>query len=77
MDNIEKALSKLKYNERKKVKEILIKIKKEEFENFDIKKLKGRRDVFRVRKGRIRIIFYKTEDFVKILAIEKRSDRTY
>ena len=77
MDKIEKALNKLSSGERKKLKKILIQIDKKDFQNLDLKKLKGRNDVFRVRKSNIRIIFYKTDNSIKILSIERRSSKTY
>jgi mRNA-degrading endonuclease RelE of RelBE toxin-antitoxin system len=77
MDKIEKALNKLGSDERKKLKKILIQIDRKDFQNLDLKKLKGRNDVFRVRKGNIRIIFYKTDNPIKILSIERRSSKTY
>jgi len=78
MDKIQKAPGKLTEKERKVIKEILIKLKNRQIENFNIKKLRGREDVFRVRKGRIRII-YRTniKNNIFILSIERRSDTTY
>ena len=77
MDRIEKALGKLTNGEREKLKEVLMKIKLGDFRNLDLKKLKGRENVFRARKGRIRVIFFKQENAIKILALEKRNDTTY
>ncbi len=77
MDKIKKALSKLTGEEREKVRGILQGIEKGNFANLDIKKLKARKDIFRVRKGSIRIIYRKTKDRFFILTIERRSDKTY
>lgn len=77
MDKISKALKKLTRKERKAVEKILVGIEKEELTGFDIKKLKGREDIFRVRKGVIRIIFRKTDAGIFVLSVERRSDRTY
>jgi len=77
MDRIEKALNKLSSQERRKLKEILIRIKDGNFRGLDLKKLKARDDVFRVRKGDIRIIFRKTGDSIKILTLERRASKTY
>jgi len=78
MDKIQKALEKLIPKERKKVKEILGELKSQRLESLNIKKLKGREDIFRIRKGRIRIV-YRTdqEGNIFILTIERRSDTTY
>ena len=78
MDRIEKALQKLTAKERKAVKEILRKVKQQELQGLDVKKLKGRKDVFRVREGDIRIMYrIESKDEIFILAIERRSEKTY
>ena len=78
MDKIKKALEKLNPKERKKVKSILIEVKNHRFKNLDIKKLRGRDDIFRVRKGQVRIV-YRVDRMggIFILTIERRSDTTY
>jgi|AntAceMinimDraft_18_1070375.scaffolds.fasta_scaffold05598_1 mRNA-degrading endonuclease RelE of RelBE toxin-antitoxin system len=77
MDKIEKALNRLGSKVRQKIKSILLQIEKDDFRNLDLKKLKGRRDIFRIRKGDIRIIIHKTDNSIKILSIEHRSSKTY
>lgn len=77
MDRIKKALSKLKKEEKKKLKEILVKIEKGDFKRLDIKKLKGEKGIFRVRKGNFRIIFHKTNTSIKVLTLERRGSKTY
>jgi mRNA-degrading endonuclease RelE of RelBE toxin-antitoxin system len=77
MDKIKKALSKLTDKEKEKIKKILTKIEKGNFTNLNVKKLKARQDIFRVRKGNIRIIYRKEKDSFFILTIERRSDKTY
>ena len=64
--------------ERKAIKETIVKIEKGKLKDLDVKKLKERTDIFRVRKGDIRIIYRKTDaNKVSILAIERRSEKTY
>jgi len=77
VDKIEKALKKLMEKERKTIKSVLIKIQKEKIKDLDVKKLRGRDDIFRVRKGDIRIVFRKSNESILILSIERRSDKTY
>lgn len=44
----------------------------------DLAKLKGTDNIYRVRKGDVRVMFRKTTDgSVMILAIERRSDTTH
>lgn len=78
MDKIAKALQKLLPKENKQIKNILLKLKNSSFNGLDIKKLKNSNDIFRVRKGSLRIIFKKNSDQqINILTIERRSDKTY
>lgn len=77
MDKIIKALQKLSAKDRKLIKEILLKIKDNYFVGLDVKKLKSCDNIFRVRVGKLRIIFTKNSEKIDILAIEKRSDNTY
>jgi mRNA-degrading endonuclease RelE of RelBE toxin-antitoxin system len=78
MDKITKNLKKLNEKERKLVKDILSKILARNLVGINLKKLRGSRNIFRVRKGTIRVI-YKSEKTGKIyiLSIERRSKRTY
>ncbi len=77
MDKIEKALKKLSSKERILFKKILISIENGQFNKFDIKKLKNRADIYRLRKGKMRIIFRIEDKEIAILTLEKRSDNTY
>lgn len=77
MDKIEKSLNKLSVEEREKLKDILVQIDKKIFQNLDLKKLKNRDNIFRVRKGSMRIIFQMNNSSIKILSIERRGSKTY
>ena len=78
MDRISKELKKFTETEREKVRKVLTQLDAGFFKGLDIKKLRGHDDIFRVRKGEIRIIYKKTElHEVLILTIERRSDTTY
>lgn len=77
MDKITKALIKLGPRDRHFIETILKLIKNKSFEGLDIKSLKGYKNIFRVRKGRIRIIFEISSDKIIILGVEKRSEKTY
>ena len=58
-------------------KELLLKIESGELAGLDVKKLKGRGDIFRVRRGDLRVIFQRKNGAVSILAVERRSEGTY
>jgi len=78
MDKIVKALKRLSSKERGIIKGILSKIKNGSLSGFDLKKLKNCDDIFRIRRGKLRIIFKKQNDGQYfILTIERRSDKTY
>jgi len=48
MDRIKKALNKLSFREKQKLKKILIQINTGDFQNLDLRKLKGESNIFRV-----------------------------
>ena len=77
MDAIQKALKKLSEKERAQVKEILGKLLANHTQGLDIKKLQGRDDIFRLRKGYIRIVYRKNGKAIFILLIERRNEKTY
>lgn len=78
MDTIEKALRKLSEKERGWVKEIVAKIVSNELEGLNVEKLAGHDDIFRIRKGDIRIIFRRDHNGrFFILKIGRRSEKTY
>lgn len=77
VDKIQKALNKFSSKEKEFVKELLIKIKAGNVVGLDIKKLKGQSDIYRVRKGKIRIIYKINLETICLLAIERRNDNTY
>ena len=77
MDKIDKFLNKLATKQREEINETVEKILKRDFNGLDFKKLQGENKLFRVRKGKIRIVFFQEGDFVEIFDIQNRSDNTY
>ncbi|OGM96315.1 MAG: hypothetical protein A3B86_04195 [Candidatus Yanofskybacteria bacterium RIFCSPHIGHO2_02_FULL_38_22b] len=77
MDRIDKALKKLSEKEKIWVKEITKALQSGRFDNLNIKKLKIGYDIFRVRKGRIRIIYQIRKKEVFILKVGFRKEDTY
>lgn len=77
-DKIQKALNKLTDKERKAIKIVLADLAAGRMSGYDVKKLKGRSDVYRIRKGKLRLI-YRTEPNgdIFLLAVERRTDTTY
>jgi mRNA-degrading endonuclease RelE of RelBE toxin-antitoxin system len=77
MDAIKKALKKLTEKERERIRGILIKLAAGRTQGLDIKKLRGREDIFRIRKGDIRIVYRKNSGTIFVLLIERRNEKTY
>lgn len=76
-DRLQKNLNRLTEKERQKIKKILFLIKAGNFNGLDVKKLKNRQDIFRVRRGDLRIIFKKSKTDIFILAVERRCEAAY
>jgi mRNA-degrading endonuclease RelE of RelBE toxin-antitoxin system len=83
MDLVSTFLRKLHRKKRQEIEALLFQIKRKEFTHLDIKKLKGADNLFRVRKGSLRIIFSvrkggtPKDPEVSIVSIHFRSDTTY
>lgn len=78
MDKITKTLQKLTEKERKRIKLVLQKLFDDKVSGLDIKRLKDRNDIYRVRSGDIRIIYRKDDNNkIFILAITRRNEKTY
>lgn len=77
MDKISKVLKRLSSKERGQIKELLLKIESGDLAGLDLRKLKDREDIFRVRKGDLRIIFQRENGAISILAVERKSEDTY
>ncbi len=76
-DKIAKILAKLTPKERELVKLLILRIKLDDTDGLDIKQLKGHSHVFRVRKGRLRIVYRKTSGTFLIIRIDRRDEKTY
>ncbi len=77
MARLDKLLKKFSRRERKELERIVEKILGHDLAGLDCKKLKGLRNIFRVRKGVIRIIFELGTAQPKILSIERRREDIY
>ena len=76
-DKISKFLQKLPPKDLKIIKEVILLLSKNQIDNLNVKKLKGSTNIYRARKGNIRIIFSKEKDVVKILQISKKIGRAH
>jgi mRNA-degrading endonuclease RelE of RelBE toxin-antitoxin system len=78
VDRVEKFLRKIPKKQYRIIISIIERILNGDINNLDVKQLSGYRNVFRVRKGKIRIVFKRQENGeYNILYIEYRSEGTY
>lgn len=77
MFKLQKALQKLTPKERETIKVILRKILARDFAGLDMKKLKGTANIYRIKKGSLRIIYQVNKEVINIIAIERRNEKTY
>lgn len=78
VDRMQKALDKMSDKEKKEILAIMYHIESGAVGRYDIKKLKGQKDIYRVRKGKFRILYrLDSNGSAKVLAIERRNDTTY
>ena len=76
-DKIDKNLAKLSRQELLAVERILRKVQSGDFTGLNLVRLKGYADIFRVRKGKLRVIFQQKDGTARVLSIERRSEKTY
>lgn len=74
MDKIQKFLLQLSKKERGILARILNDIRSLKIREYDVKALKSHKNLFRLRKGKIRIIFAKTDTIGVIINIGFRKD---
>lgn len=72
MDQIEKFLRKIDKKLALKLMLVLLDIKAGSAQQYDLKKMKGFANLYRIRVGKIRIIFEKLDGGSKVIYIEYR-----
>jgi len=77
MDKLGKNLQKLTEKEQEQLHSILKKLKTGQESGLDIKKLKGHKDIFRARKGSLRIIYQKQDEKIILVMVSRRNEDTY
>jgi len=77
MSKLKKLLSKFDKEERRIIETLIERIISLNWRSLKVKKLKGYQDIFRVRKGKIRIIFAKEGNDISVFSIDRRSEDTY
>jgi mRNA-degrading endonuclease RelE of RelBE toxin-antitoxin system len=78
MNAIEKFLSRLEKARRDRIAPVISRIEKWDLSGLDVKKLKGFNDAYRVRVGKVRLIFSRNvSSGVTWHSISNRDDTTY
>ncbi len=77
MNKLDKFLSKIDKKTRIILEEIILLIVAGEISMLDLKKLRGMNNIYRVRVGKIRVIFEHTKTGNKIRSISNRDENTY
>ena len=77
MPPLSKLLSRFNLEDRKILEPVIAQIISLKWYNLNIKKLKGYQDIFRFRRGKLRIIFIKNGKNIRIINIERRKETTY
>ncbi|MDP3793002.1 MAG: type II toxin-antitoxin system RelE/ParE family toxin [bacterium] len=77
MPSLKKLLSRFNRKEKEAIELLLEKVISRNWGNLDIKKLKGYHDIFRLRKGDLRIIYRVADKRISILNIANREEATY
>lgn len=76
-DQIDKNLAKFSRKELDIVDALLGKLCRGDIDDLNLIRLKDHQDVFRIRKGRIRIIYRTRNNKITLLSISKRDEKTY
>ena len=77
VDKISKFLDSLQTKELISLRPTIKKIECGNLKGLDVKKLRGYRNVLRVRKGVFRILIQEGESKFEIISISRRSEKTY
>lgn len=77
MDQISKFFNRLSVLERKNVLGVLERIHKRDTIGLNIKKLSGHKHVYRVRVGKVRVVYIDNGTEIEFLKAGYRNDNTY
>jgi mRNA-degrading endonuclease RelE of RelBE toxin-antitoxin system len=75
-DKIKKILAKLSPKERETIQLLILRIKLNDTVDLDIKHLKDHNNLFRVKKGSIRIVYERNKTNIKVIRIDRCNEKT-
>ncbi len=77
MNDLEKLLRKISKKERENILAFLKEITPENLKTLEVKKITGKDDLYRVRKGDYRVIFALKNNKIFVKKVAKRGEKTY
>ena len=77
MDKIAKQFRKIPKDDRISIENTLKNISKRNYKGLNLKRLKGYKNIYRVRTGNYRIIYFDDGKDIILKAIKKRDESTY
>lgn len=77
VDKLTKFLKKRDRKTALSILDMLEQLSRGDLSNMDVKKIRGRKNVFRIRKGRIRIVFAKRGNRIFVIRVDYRDEHTY
>ncbi|MBI2025256.1 hypothetical protein HYT04_00505 [Candidatus Kaiserbacteria bacterium] len=77
MHKTDKFLAKLDAERREKVLVVLLRIRTGDFSGLNLKKMKEVGSLYRVRVGKVRIIFEMDTNGIRLVDVDFRNDNTY
>jgi mRNA-degrading endonuclease RelE of RelBE toxin-antitoxin system len=77
MDKITKFLKRLHSKEQERMKVVVTDIIAGKTARYDVKKLKGHANLYRVRVGDIRVIYLEIGQKRNLITMDRRSEKTY
>jgi len=77
MDKVKKAIAKLPKELRQAFDDLSIRLLGRDFKGLDVVKLKGSKNVYRLKRGKLRIIFSMDTNNLEILEVGLRNEKTY
>jgi mRNA-degrading endonuclease RelE of RelBE toxin-antitoxin system len=77
MDKIQKALAKLPKQHREIFYALMVKLMARDFLGLNVAKIKGYKEVYRIKHGRLRVVFKMSQQELSVLEVGLRSEKTY
>lgn len=77
MHKIDKFIARLDAERREKVLAVLVRVLSGNFQGLNLKKMKEVGPLYRVRIGKVRIIFEMDTNGIRLIDIDFRNDNTY